>query len=152
MLDHAKAERVDAIQNSTMFHLAEGDDMKSLTLHQFLIGLGWTESMKNKLIETSDKPDVLYIAAFKNGDKLSASAFSEKPEEWPENTIAIWERNTVRGDIKKSKTMEALDLVDQGMTRYAAAKQIGISESAVHRAWHRRQGKTICPTCNQIIP
>jgi predicted transcriptional regulator len=48
--------------------------------------------------------------------------------------------------------MEALALVDQGLTRYAAAKQIGISESAVHRAWHRRQGKEICPTCNQIIP
>lgn len=143
---------MDAIQNSTMLRPAEGDDMKSLTLHQFLIGLGWTESMKNKLIETSDKPDVLYIAAFKNGDKLSASAFSEKPEAWPENTIAIWERNTVRGNIKKSKTMEALALVDQGMTRYAAAKEIGISESAVHRAWHRRQGKAICPTCNQIIP
>lgn len=126
--------------------------MTNLTLHQFLIGLGWSESMKSKIVETTDNKDVMHIAAFKIGDKLVASAFSEKPEEWPENTIAIWSRNTVRGEIKKSKTMEALDLVDEGMTRYAAAKQIGISESAVHRAWHRRQGKAICPTCNQIIP
>ena len=125
--------------------------MKNLTLHQFLIGLGWTESMKNKLIETSDNKDVMHIAAFKNEDKLSASAFSETPEQWPENTIAVWSRQSAPG-IKKSKTMEALALVDQGMTRYAAAKEIGISESAVHRAWHRRQGKAICPTCNQIIP
>ena len=125
--------------------------MKSLTLRQFLIGLGWTESMKNKIIETSDNKNVMHIAALKNEDKLSASAFAETPEEWPENTIAVWSRQSAPG-IKKSKTMEALALVDQGMTRYAAAKQIGISESAVHRAWHRRQGKAICPTCNQIIP
>ena len=125
--------------------------MKTLTLHQFLIGLGWTESMKNKIIETSDNKNVMHIAALKNEDKLSASAFAETPEEWPENTIAVWSRQSAPG-IKKSKTMEALALVDQGMTRYAAAKEIGISESAVHRAWHRRQGKAICPTCNQIIP
>jgi hypothetical protein len=125
--------------------------MKSLTLRQFLIGLGWTESMKNKIIETSDNKNVMHIAALKNEDKLSASAFAETPEEWPENTIAVWSRQSAPG-IKKSKTMEALALVDQGMTRYAAAKEIGISESAVHRAWHRRQGKAICPTCNQIIP
>lgn len=125
--------------------------MTYLTLHQFLIGLGWTESMKSKIIETSENKDVAFIAAFKVGDKLSASAFTEKPEEWPENTIGVWSRLS-GAEVKKSKTMEALDLVDEGMTRYAAAKQIGISESAVHRAWHRRQGKAICPTCNQIIP
>ena len=125
--------------------------MKQLTLHQFLVGLGWTESMKNKLTEFSDKADVKYLVAFNADGKLTAAAFNEPPEDgWPAHAIAYWTK--IKDTSAKSKTMEALALVDQGMTRYAAAKQIGISESAVHRAWHRRQGKTICPTCNQIIP
>jgi len=124
--------------------------MKQLTLHQFLVGLGWTESMKNKLTEFSDRENVKYLVAFSADGKLTASAFEEPPEDgWPAHAIAYWSK--VKETPAKSKTMEALALVDQGMTRYAAAKQIGISESAVHRAWHRRQGKNICPTCNQII-
>lgn len=128
--------------------------MKQLTLHQFLVGLGWTESMKNKLTEFSDKADVNYLVAFNADGKLTAAAFTEPPEEgWPAHAIAYWSKvKETPATIAKSKTMEALALVDQGMTRYAAAKKVGISESAVHRAWHRRQGKNICPTCNQIIP
>lgn len=126
--------------------------MKQLTLHQFLVGLGWTESMKNKLTEFSDRENVNYLVAFNANGKLMASAFEEQPEDgWPAHAIAYWSKVKDK-PAAKSKTMEALALVDQGMTRYAAAKQIGISESAVHRAWHRRQGKNICPTCNQIIP
>ena len=128
--------------------------MKQLTLHQFLVGLGWTESMKNKLTEFSDRENVKYLVAFSADGKLTASAFEEPPEDgWPAHAIAYWSKvKETPATIAKSKTMEALALVDQGMTRYAAAKKVGISESAVHRAWHRRQGKTICPACNQIIP
>ena len=127
--------------------------MKQLTLHQFLVGLGWTESMKNKLTEFSDRENVKYLVAFSADGKLTASAFEEPPEDgWPAHAIAYWSKvKETPATIAKSKTMEALALVDQGMTRYAAAKKVGISESAVHRAWHRRQGKTICPACNQII-
>lgn len=127
--------------------------MKQLTLHQFLVGLGWTESMKNKLTEFSDRENVKYLVAFSADGKLTASAFEEPPEDgWPAHAIAYWSKvKDTPAKIAKSKTMEALALVDQGMTRYAAAKKVGISESAVHRAWHRRQGKNICPTCNQII-
>jgi hypothetical protein len=130
--------------------------MKQLTLHQFLVGLGWTESMKNKLTEFSDKEDVNYLVAFNMDGKLTAAAFTEPPEDgWPAHAIAYWSKSkpeAAKTEKGKSKTMLALELVDKGMTRYAAAKQIGISESAVHRAWHRRHGKSICPTCNQIIP
>jgi hypothetical protein len=141
------------VRDSTHFHHQE-KQMKQLTLHQFLVGLGWTESMKNKLTEFSDREDVNYLVAFNTGNKLSASAFREPPEDgWPAHAVAYWTKVKDKPKVSaKSKTMEALALVDQGMTRYAAAKQIGISESAVHRAWHRRQGKTICPACNQIIP
>lgn len=120
--------------------------MKQLTLSQFLIGLGWTESMKDKLTKFADRDEINYLVAFNAGGKLTAAGFTEPPAEgWPEHAIAYWSK------IKKSKTMLALDLVDQGMTKYAAAKQAGVSESAVHRAWHRRQGKTVCPTCKQIV-
>ena len=128
--------------------------MKQLTLHQFLVGLGWTDSMKDKLTSFADREDVNYLVAFSANGKLMASAFVEPPEDgWPAHAIAYWSKvKETPATIAKSKTMEALALVDQGMTRYAAAKKVGISESAVHRAWHRRQGKNICPTCNQIIP
>jgi hypothetical protein len=141
------------VRNRTHFHHQE-KTMKQLTLHQFLVGLGWTESMKDKLTGFADRPEVNYLVAFNTGEKLSASAFTEPPEDgWPAHAVAYWTKvKDTPATIAKSKTMEALALVDQGMTRYAAAKKVGISESAVHRAWHRRQGKNICPACNQIIP
>lgn len=128
--------------------------MKQLTLHQFLVGLGWTDSMKDKLTSFADREDVNYLVAFSANGKLMASAFVEPPEDgWPAHAVAYLSKvKETPATIAKSKTMEALALVDQGMTRYAAAKKVGVSESAVHRAWHRRQGKNICPTCNQIIP
>ena len=128
--------------------------MKELTLHQFLVGLGWTDSMKDKLTSFADREDVNYLVAFSANGKLMASAFAESPEDgWPAHAIAYWSKvKATPATTAKSKTMEALALVDQGLTRYAAAKQVGISESAVHRAWHRRQGRNICPACNQIIP
>lgn len=56
------------------------------------------------------------------------------------------------GDMTKSKTMQALDLVlKDGLTAYAAAKQVGINQSAVSRALARREDKDICPCCGQIV-
>ena len=126
--------------------------LKRLTLHQFLVGLGWTESMKDKLTKCADQKNINYIVAFNTGGKMVASAFEKPPEDgWPDHAIAYWSREPEPKKTARSKTMLALELVDQGMTRYAAAKKLGISESAVHRAWHRRQGKEVCPTCNQVI-
>lgn len=54
--------------------------------------------------------------------------------------------------MAKSKTMKALDLVlIDGMTAYAAAKEVGINASAVSRALARREDKTICPCCGQVV-
>jgi hypothetical protein len=44
----------------------------------------------------------------------------------------------------------AIELVEGGMTVYAAAKQAEVAESSVHRALKRNLRK--CPTCGQIIP
>ena len=48
--------------------------------------------------------------------------------------------------------MMAIDLVENdSMTVYAAAKALGINQSAVHRAIKRREDKDVCPSCNQVI-
>ncbi len=52
--------------------------------------------------------------------------------------------------MEKSKTQQALDLVRQGMTPYAAAQQAGISPSVVYVAIKRQQDKTLCPCCGQV--
>lgn len=54
-------------------------------------------------------------------------------------------------DMPKSKTMQAVALVEAGMSAYAAAKKLGINPSAVSRALSRREDKTICPCCGQVV-
>lgn len=64
---------------------------------------------------------------------------------------AVPEPATVE-DMTKSKTMQALDLVlKDGLTAYAASKQVGISQSAISRALARREDKVICPCCLQVV-
>lgn len=53
--------------------------------------------------------------------------------------------------MTKSKTQWALELIEKGMTPYAAAQEVGISPSAVYRALGRRQGKDVCPCCGQVV-
>lgn len=57
----------------------------------------------------------------------------------------------------KSKTQQALDLVAQGMTAYAAAEKVGITEQAVYAAKRRLEkaksaGKERCPCCQTLVP
>jgi len=48
--------------------------------------------------------------------------------------------------------MLAVELVERDhLTVYAAAKQVGLNQSAVHRAVKRRAVNDICPACNQVI-
>lgn len=59
-------------------------------------------------------------------------------------------------EAAKSKTKQALDLVDSGMTAYAAAEQVGITEQAVYAAKRRREkakaaGKVPCPCCGTMV-
>ncbi|MDD3481826.1 helix-turn-helix domain-containing protein [Azovibrio restrictus] len=57
---------------------------------------------------------------------------------------------------EKSRTQQALDLVAEGMTAYAAAEKVGITEQAVYAAKRRLEkarqaGKTLCPCCGQVV-
>lgn len=50
-----------------------------------------------------------------------------------------------------SRTMQALAMVEAGLSSYKAAKAVGVQVSAVTRAIARRKGKEICPCCGQIV-
>lgn len=54
-----------------------------------------------------------------------------------------------------SKTQEALALVNQGMTPFAAAKQVGLSANTLYVALKRqreKQGIEACPCCGSLVP
>lgn len=53
--------------------------------------------------------------------------------------------------MTKSKTQEALELIQKGASPYSAAQEVGISPSAVYRALGRRQDKDVCPCCGQVV-
>lgn len=127
--------------------------MKLLDLDKFLYDIPWSDNVRHKLRVMADRDDLRYLVAWDNAGQNTCSAFTAKPDVWPETAFAIWSK---RGDdptvATVSKTMQALALVlDEGMTVYAASKQVGVNESAVHRALKRREGKDICPYCNQVI-
>jgi DNA-binding CsgD family transcriptional regulator len=53
--------------------------------------------------------------------------------------------------MKKSATQQALELVAQGLTPYAAAQQCGIKPPTVYAAIKRGEGKPRCPCCGQVV-
>ena len=126
--------------------------MKHQTLDEFLQTNGWSINLKKKLQETSENPMTKYLVAWDNAGQISASAYTTKPDEWPETAVAVWSKEKDLDPATKSRTMMAVDRVEnEGMTVYAAAKALGINQSAIHRAIKRREDKDICPHCNQVI-
>jgi hypothetical protein len=127
--------------------------MQILDLEQFLYDVSWSDNVRHKIRVMADRDDLRYLLAYNLDGKLSCAAFTDKPDSFVD-VIAIWSK---RGDdptvpAEKSRTMQAIDLVlDEGLTVYAASKQVGVNESAVHRALGRRKDKQICPCCNQVI-
>ncbi len=127
--------------------------MKLVNFNEFIENYSWSAAVKDRLRSLVLREDVKYLVAWDNGGKLSASAYTGKPLDWPENIVFVWAKD---GDDPftevKSKTMQAVELVlNSGMTAYAAAKEVGINASAVHRALKRREEKLICPCCNQVV-
>jgi hypothetical protein len=106
--------------------------MNVLDFDKFLYDIPWSDNMRHKLRVMADRDDLRYLVAWDNAGQISCSAFTGKPDSWPDTAFAIWSK---RGDDPNvpvvSKTMQALALVlDEGMTVYAAAKQVGVHESA----------------------
>ena len=130
--------------------------MQLLTLDQFL-ALGWSPSMQVKLSDIASRTEVSYLLAWDNAGKMSCSAWNEPPTDWT-GAQAVWSKHgndprpVTEVVARVSKTMQAVQLVeDEGLTVYAAAKRVGIHDSAVHKALKRREGKAICECCGQVI-
>jgi transposase-like protein len=54
-----------------------------------------------------------------------------------------------------SKTQEAIALVNQGMTPFAAAKQVGLSPNTLYvalRKLREKKGVEPCPCCGSMVP
>lgn len=128
--------------------------MEMLNFDQFIYDIPWSDNVRHKLRVMADRDDLRYLVAVTVRSKPSCSAFIAKPDSWPDGAFAIWSK---RGDdprlpVVTSKTMQAVALVlDDGLTAYAAAKRMGINQSAVHRALKRRIGKDVCHACGQVI-
>jgi len=121
-------------------------------LEGFLSDFPWSDNMRHKLRVTADRDDVKFILACKTDGKLTASAYTRQPKPWPNYAVAVWCRHPVTDAGSKSKTQQAVELVEKrGLTPHAAAKQLGLSASAVYRALDRVQERTICPCCRQVV-
>lgn len=127
--------------------------MKPVTLEQFLIDQPWSDAVRHVLRIKADRDDLLALTAQELDGRIVAKAWTKWPREWPNNTVVIWYKQVPGIDeVTKSKTMQAVDLVlNQNMTVYAAAKQIGVDQAAVRRALTRREDKDLCPCCGQVV-
>jgi hypothetical protein len=122
--------------------------MTPLPLESFLVDLPWSDNLRHVLRVTADRDNVKAITAHRKEGKLTAQAWTRLPRQWPDEVEALW----VRPRPGRSKTMQAVDLVlKDGLTVYAAAKKIGVNQSAVHRAIQRRDDREICPCCGQVV-
>lgn len=121
-------------------------------LEEFL-DLPWSDNLRHQLRVKADRDDVRFLVATKVEGRLTASVYTHKPLMWPHSVVAIWRKFSLRDhDLSKSKTMQAVELVTaEGLSAYAAAKQMGINPSAVTRALQRREDKSICPCCGQVV-
>lgn len=57
--------------------------------------------------------------------------------------------------MEKSKTQQAIELVDAGSKPFAAAREVGLSPNALYLALKKRreqQGVEACPCCGTLVP
>ena len=130
--------------------------MIDLTLDEFLDGLLWSPGIKAKLQAAVEDDSIVALSAYeKPSGELGARAWSAIPTPWPDGTSAIYRKPVLEqatGIEHKSRTMQAVDLVvSQGLTVYAASKQVKVNAAAVHRALARREGREVCPCCQQVV-
>lgn len=141
--------------------------MNQLELDAFL-ELPWSDNVRHVLRAKVWRDDVIALAAVDADGRLVAQAWSRWPRPLPTNLVAVWCKRAPPAKPKRkprakpaaapaelppnaSRTAQAVALVDQGMTAYQAARQLGIQQSAVSRALSRRAARRVCPTCSQVI-
>lgn len=125
----------------------------TVSLADFL-ALPWTAPRREDLRERASRPDTVALAAWDRDGRLVASVYTSEPDRLPSSLVALWRKPTFQPQPEpvKSKTMQALDLIlQEGLTPFAAAKQVGVHASAVYRALERAEKKPICPCCGQVV-
>lgn len=57
--------------------------------------------------------------------------------------------------MEKSKTQQAIELVDAGAKPYAAAREVGLAPNALYLALKKRResmNAKVCPCCGTVVP
>lgn len=126
--------------------------MKSVNLLEFL-ALPWSDKMRATLrAKVLESDEIQALSAQDNGGRLAVFAHTSVPDTWPAAVQVVWCRPPFVEPLDvKSKTQKAVDLVNEGMTPFAAAKEMGIHASAVYRAMTRADEKPLCPCCRQVL-
>ena len=128
-----------------------GYKVQEVSAAEFL-SLKLSTTVRNKLKAIFEDSNYYGVLAVNDKGKIKAIALEEEPEEYPDNTIAIAKiRVKSKAMSAKSKTAKAIDLIENGMTPYAAAKKLAIGHAAGYTALARRKNKRICPCCKQVV-
>lgn len=104
-----------------------------------LLALGWSESVRHRLADAAIDPGVACLIAIEADGRRSVRLFDVVPDPLPDDTVAYWARSE---RATRSRTAEAVLLVlRDGMTPYAAARQVGVKSQAVYRALRTRRSR-----------
>lgn len=129
--------------------------MKQVTLEQFFALPGISTGVLAKLINIHKQDDIVALSATDVGDsKLFVHAWNKIPKPWLAGTAFVYSKVPLHshGPMKNTKTAQAMALVEQGLTVYAAAKQVGVDHGSVYRAIAKAKQRGTCPHCGQILP
>ncbi len=126
-----------------------------MTKDEFL-ELGWSENALKQLNDLIEKGAVKALSASRTPEgALRAWVWAEVPDEWDSDLFCVLakpeEPIETPGPTAYSRTQQALRLIDNGWSAYRACKFVGLSQAAVSRARKRREGRTCCPHCGQLM-
>lgn len=126
----------------------------TLPLDEF-VGQFHSPDLKIRLRDLAQSHDLVATRDPSSGRLSVAAVDNARRAPLPPHSVSVYIRPTKANKPEtqdvKSRTQQALDLVDGGMSAYAAAKALNLAPSAVNRALQARKRGPRCPTCGQII-
>ena len=127
--------------------------MRQVSLDEFL-GLPWPARVRTAISRMAKREEILGVSASGPDSDLVATAWDSLPVRWPAGTSWVYLKGESKPDqeMAQTKTDRAIELVNGGMSVYAAAKQVGVDHGSVYRAIKRAQERGTCPHCGQILP
>jgi hypothetical protein len=119
--------------------------------------LGWSEKVANQLNDLIKEGKAKAFSATRTPEgQLKARVWAQLPAEWDSDKVYVFgepEPSVIEapGPTAYSRTQQALRLIDNGWSAYRACKFVGLSQAAVSRARKRRENRTSCPHCGQLM-